>query len=396
MMRGALRLGMMIWTAGLLLGPAGASAQDAPAAATTNTPATDAVGPRELQGFSLSGNATRPADQAEQAPAPQPTERRQPTPRPMEAPATQARSDAAPVARQRVTEAPAPAPATSVAEAQPLPTLPAPVIEQAPTPVAPLVEPETSAPSLAPSHLLIWPWILAAIALGVGAAFLFWRNRSHRHALAGGPQIDLFVPPEPAPPPPPRPAPPPKAAQPVPPPSPPPPPPTGIVSTSLRPWIDVAVNPLRCTVTDEAITIEFELELFNSGSAPARDIHVAAVVINAGPDQEQELAAFFARPGGPGNRIDVIQPLTPMKFSPQLVIGRDQVRQVELGGRPTFVPLLALNVIYGRGSGEGQTSAAYLIGRDSNGGKLAPFRLDLGARVFRTLGARVLPNGVRR
>ena len=104
----------------------------------------------------------------------------------------------------------------------------------------------------------------------------------------------------------------------------------------------------------------------------------------------------MARPAGPGNRIETSQPLTPLKFSPQLVIGRDQVRPIELGGRPTFVPLLALNVIYGRGSSEGQTSAAYLIGRDGNGGKLAPFRLDLGARVFRTLGARVLPNGVRR
>src|SRR5512132_413334 len=107
MMRGALRLGMMIWTAGLLLGPASASAQDAPAAATTNTPATDAVGPRELQGFSLSGNVTRPADEAEQAPAAQPTERRQPTVRQAQAPATQAPPKPAPVATQRVTEAPA-------------------------------------------------------------------------------------------------------------------------------------------------------------------------------------------------------------------------------------------------------------------------------------------------
>ena len=391
MMRGALRLGMMIWTAALLLGPASASAQAAPGSATTNTPATDAVGPRELQGFSLSGNVVRPAEQTEPAPAPQQVERRQPAPRQAQATATQARSETPPVARQRVVEAPVPAPAATVAEAQPLPTASPPVTEQAPPQAAPLVEPEPSAPSLAPNHLLIWPWILAAIALGAGAAFLFWRNRSHRHALAGGPQIDLFVPPEPAPPPPPRPAPPPKAVQRAP-----PPPPAGIVSTSLRPWIDVAVNPLRCTVTDETITLEFEMELFNSGSAPARDIHVAAVVINAGPDQDQELAAFFARPAGPGNRIDAIQPLTPMKFSPQLVIGRDQVQPIALGGRPTFVPLLGLNVIYGRGSSEGQTSAAYLIGRDGNGGKLAPFRLDLGARVFRTLGARLLPNGVRR
>jgi hypothetical protein len=247
--------------------------------------------------------------------------------------------------------------------------------------------------SLAPGdHLLIWPWILAAIALGAGAAFLFWRNRTHRPALAGGPQIDLFSAPEPAPAPRPAPAPPPapKAA--------PPAPPAGIVSTALRPWVEVAVQPLRCVVTDEAVTIEFELDLFNSGSAPARDLHVSAVIVNAGPEQDQELASFFARPAGPGQRIEAIQPLKHVTVTTQLVARRDQVQPLEIGGRQVFVPLIAFNALYLRGAsgGEAQTSVAYLVGRDNNGEKLAPFRLDLGARVFRGLGARLLPNGIRR
>src|SRR5438045_2750662 len=68
-MRAGKRLAMAIWTAGLALAPSPLLAQSAPAPAT-NTPATDAVGPKELQNFSLSGTVTRPADEPAQTSAP--------------------------------------------------------------------------------------------------------------------------------------------------------------------------------------------------------------------------------------------------------------------------------------------------------------------------------------
>src|SRR5690348_11240235 len=68
-MRGARRLRVAVWTAGLLLAPAAAAAQDAIPPAGSTAPA-DAVGPRELQNFSLSGTVTRPADQPPAQPAP--------------------------------------------------------------------------------------------------------------------------------------------------------------------------------------------------------------------------------------------------------------------------------------------------------------------------------------
>jgi hypothetical protein len=246
------------------------------------------------------------------------------------------------------------------------------------------------------------PWLLAAVALGAGGAFLFWR-RSSRLAYAGGPEIDLFATPEPEPmraptrPPAPRPAPAP-APRPTPTPDPAPAaaPPVGIVSTGLRAWIEVAMQPLRCIVTDDTVTFEFELDLFNSGSAPARDIHVAAVVINAGATQDQHLEGFFAQPAGPGERIPIIEPLKRVTFTTQIATRRDQIQVLEMGGRHVFVPLLAFNATYRQGSREGQTSVSYLVGRNGDGEKLAPFRLDLGPRVFRGLGARPLPQGVRK
>ena len=163
----------------------------------------------------------------------------------------------------------------------------------------------------------------------------------------------------------------------------------------LRPWIDVAMQPLRCIVTDETVTVEFELELFNSGSGPARDIHVAATLINAGQGQDQALASFFSQRPGPGERIPVIHPLKRATFTTQIVTSREQVQVLEMGARLVFVPILAFNATYAWGSKEGQTSVSYLLGREGKGEKLAPFRLDLGPRLFRGVGARPLPIGIR-
>jgi hypothetical protein len=156
------------------------------------------------------------------------------------------------------------------------------------------------------------------------------------------------------------------------------------------------MQPLRCIVTDEAVTIEFELDLFNSGSAPARDLHVAVAMINAGETQDQALATFFAQRPGPGERIDAILPLKRVSLTTQIVTSREQVQVLELGGRQVFVPLIAFNANYGWSGKEGQTSVSYLLGREGKGEKLAPFRLDLGPRLFRGVAGRPLPIGVRR
>ena len=58
--------------------------------------------------------------------------------------------------------------------------------------------------------------------------------------------------------------------------------------------------------------------------------------------------------------------------------------------------MIAFNALYSRSGGDGQTSASYLLGRDTKSDKMGPFHLDLGARIFRGVGARLLPQGIRR
>ena len=60
-----------------------------------------------------------------------------------------------------------------------------------------------------------------------------------------------------------------------------------------------------------------------------------------------------------------------------------------------FLPVIAFNALYGWGGGDGQTSATYLLGRDTKAEKLGPFRIDLGPRIFRSVAARLLPTALK-
>ena len=155
------------------------------------------------------------------------------------------------------------------------------------------------------------------------------------------------------------------------------------------------MQPLRCLFDEEQVTIEFEVELFNSGTAPARAVIAEASLFNASAGQEQELAAFYARPpAADGDRIDSIPPMRRMSFTNRVVAPRAAVQEYELAGRKSFVPVLAFNAQYEWSGGKGQSSLAFLLGRETRSDKLGPLHLD-GSREVRGLGARVLPNAVR-
>ena len=405
------RLKAVLVAAALVAAPTLALAQSTSTPApTTNTTSPDTIGPTELQNFNLKGTVTRQADQ------PAVVTPSRPQTAPVRPPAVSTTPSRQPQTRkvERAAPAPTPAPAIQPPPAQTLPPPPtqAAPVAQAPTPVpapAPVaVAPvaETSPPTDPVAifrGLPVWPWIAAAIALALGGAFLLWRRRPPRYAAAGA-QFDLLVPaPEPDPVPQPRPL--PRApAPPQPQPATPgglvttrlrPAAPTGVVASRLRPALELGFHPLRCQVDEDQVAIEFELELFNAGTAPARAVLAEASLLNAGATQEQDLAAFFGRPNGVGERLAVIPPMKRVSFKSQVVAPRDAVQEYELAGRKAFVPVIAFNALYEWSGGQAQSSAAYLVGRDTQQEKLGPLRLDQGAREYSGLGARPLPTAVR-
>lgn len=389
-------------TGALLAAPASAQ-QAAPAA--TNTQATpDVVGPAQLKDFSLNGTVTRRADTpAATAPAATRTPTRSAetsSPSPSPAPAAQDR---------RATRTPSFAPRQApepVRQQRQAPTQRDPFDFAPPTPArdasagfsAPAITPMATAPldSYSPAvedsggGFLKWlPWLAALIAAAGAAIWYFRRERSGGYALAGaGGNASAFdAGPMPAPP---RPAPAPRAPVPTPAPTPPAAPeaPVGIISTRLRPSLELEFVPTRAVVNDEGATVEFDIAVFNSGSAPARNLTIEAALFNAGTDQDQAIAAFFTNPTAKGEPIPALPPLQRMTFTHSVSMTRDQMRLFKADDRSVFIPVIAFNSLFQWSGGPGQTSTSYIVGRDGNGDKLAPFRADLGARAFRDVAAR--------
>lgn len=150
-------------------------------------------------------------------------------------------------------------------------------------------------------------------------------------------------------------------------------------------------------VTPEELQLQVDILLTNSGSAPAREIAVEAIVLNAGPDQGAEIARFYARPDADGQAPDVVPPMGQLALSATLKLPRSAFREYAAGETTVVVPVVALNAGYKAGPTRGRTSAAFLVGRSGTSAeKLGPLPTNQGAKGFAKLAARRLPESVRR
>jgi len=134
------------------------------------------------------------------------------------------------------------------------------------------------------------------------------------------------------------------------------------------------------------VMLQFDVVIVNNGSAPARDVLVEARMVCAHAGQDAEIGQFFQNPVGKGDRIAGIAPLGHISLKSSVRLPVEQLHAFEMEGRKLFVPLVAFNILF---NGGGQASASFLVGRGGEQDeKLAPFRLDLGPRIFRGLSAR--------
>jgi hypothetical protein len=401
----------------LLASPVAAQNNDAPVDVTAAPPpSAETVGPSQLRDFNLQGRVTRPSDRPATPAQPATTATAPPSPGEV-LPSEATRSPAARATGNRALPARAapPAPSGSIAGLRTgadTVTPPQPVDVSTNSSAQPEVATESfPAPAAAPAdyEFFTWPWIAALICvIGGGALLILGRGRRRqRYADAGRmafagmvPDGEMDTAPYPLGRPKPDPIPP--RAQPTPKPDPVPPPTPAprsmpkpvrddgmIVSTGLKPQLDVQFTPDRAIVTENEIMLQFDVVLANSGSAAARDVLVHAEMFTAHAGQDQEIAAFFQNPMVDGDRMTAIPPLGKISLKTTARLPLDQIHSFEAAGRKLFVPLVGFNILYRSSGGEGHASASFLVGRgNEQDDKLAPFRLDLGPRIFRGLSAR--------
>lgn len=391
-----------------------------PLAAQTQPAPDPVVGPPELSDFELPGTRTTPPAQvppATKQPAPAP---KQTTTTPPVASRPAPTGTVTPPASSTTTRPPAAAPATAPAldlppapplsdiPAEPLPTDPA--LGTGEVPVDDLLPPAAEEQLPVPEGALEggeedWPVPPLWIAIGLGALtliFAFLGLRRSRHgdeekideeelivdesiaaaALPAAPAAPAAALPPAAAGAPPEPSAAPAAfpaAAPV------------ADAAEQRPWLELVFNPTRAAATPSHTEITFEFALRNIGSMPAHNIRIDVRIFNA--SDEAAIAEFFASPD-PMRSTLAPQPIPPgieSHFRSRVEMPLTDVRAVIVEGRSLFIPVIAFNVTYGwEGGGHGQTSRSYLVGRETEtpSDKMAPFRLDLGPRVYRSVGQR--------
>lgn len=394
-MKASVRLGIAAMAASIALGSAPAGAQESAQPAPSSE---DAVGPVQLRDFNLDGTVIRRSDPApersQRAPAgdrPATSSVDRPTP---SQPAPQRQTaEREPQLRREAPEAANPAQTSEAADtlAELPPPTPADRLFSGPVVIPGAADRDSSfAPAQASREdgggLPPLPWLVAILLLGGAAVYYFRRQRSGL-AFAGGAETSHFAAPEPAP----------QRLQPRPAPEPAPPAaPVGIVSTRLLPTLDLQFKPGKMAIAADRVTLEFEALVLNSGSGPAREVLIEARMFNAGAAQDKEIGAFFERPVGQGDRVPVIGPLESIGFRSAVNMPLEHLRKFKAGDRTVFVPLIGFNLLFRSGGGEAQTSIAYLVGKDTNSEKLAPFRLDQGPRNLTGLAARELDIRLRK
>jgi hypothetical protein len=165
------------------------------------------------------------------------------------------------------------------------------------------------------------------------------------------------------------------------------------IGIQLRPWIELEFKPARAAATPTEANVQFELIVRNTGTAPARNVRIEVRMFNPGHGQEQEIEAFYGEPIRERTppALDALPAMGEVQLTSAVAMPNENVRELTVQGRRLFIPTVAFNVVYDWGNGKsGQTSASYLVGREAEtpAEKMGAFRLDLGPRLYRSVGQR--------
>ena len=160
---------------------------------------------------------------------------------------------------------------------------------------------------------------------------------------------------------------------------------------ALRPDIELQFKPDRMVASDKQATVHFDLAVLNKGKGPARNVRIEAKMFSASAHQQQEIAAFLASPSELEASPLALQPRQGANTSGSVVMERQDVREIRIDGRPLFIPTVVIRVVYQWGRGRSsQVHGTYLVGIENQKTpeKMGPFRLDMGPRIYRSVGGR--------
>ncbi|MES3099148.1 hypothetical protein [Sphingomonas faeni] len=150
------------------------------------------------------------------------------------------------------------------------------------------------------------------------------------------------------------------------------------------------LRPLRAGLNLLSATVECELVVTNTGTAPAEAIRTGVTLLTAHAGQDTDLARFNAAPiGRPATPPFGLAPGESRTIRTVVAVARDAIQTMTAANRPMFVPVVATNILYATAGDDAQTARAWVVGIERvDSAKLAPFWLDAPARMYSSVAAR--------
>ncbi|MFD1786772.1 hypothetical protein ACFSC3_04220 [Sphingomonas floccifaciens] len=144
-----------------------------------------------------------------------------------------------------------------------------------------------------------------------------------------------------------------------------------------RPWLELAMRPVRAGTSADEAMVEIELTVANSGSVAARDVRVSTFMLTDAHASEME-NMLVDTPADAAIDPVTIEPGEGTRIDATLA-----ALKADLGGEGRFTPVVVADARYRLPDGsEGRTSASFVVGvSDEEGGTLIP--IDLADRVMR-------------
>lgn len=148
-------------------------------------------------------------------------------------------------------------------------------------------------------------------------------------------------------------------------------------------------------ITADNVVVRFDLDLENHGDAEAVGVLVRIALQQGSAMPESVLARFFDGAGGSVLRDGLtVAPHGRDRISTEIMLPRQHVEPLNIGGKPVLIPVMAIDVTYhwdGDGEAFGQAAGSYVLGReaaDGAGNKLAPLPLTSANHVVDRPGSR--------
>ena len=164
-----------------------------------------------------------------------------------------------------------------------------------------------------------------------------------------------------------------------------------------QPGLKLEFQPLRAGTEGEQAVVELILTVHNIGSENAANVRVRPGILSASPDQGPQMEAFHAATALGGSAFQPFalatgaQQQIPIRLTMQL----SAVHVVTVSGRPMFMPIVMIDVAWRGGLSLKRMGADFMVGIETvagspGKGRLGPFWLDRGERMFDEVTARIV------